>query len=95
MEILIGFGIYIALCAGVGYVARTRGRSGFAYTVISLITTPVLAYLILLIAAGGEAGLVPCPRCAEKIQRKAQVCRFCGVQFVPPPAQAAPRGMIT
>jgi hypothetical protein len=29
------------------------------------------------LTAAGEARLIPCPNCAEKIQPEAKVCRFC------------------
>jgi hypothetical protein len=39
-------------------------------------------------AEAAEAQLRPCPACAEKIQRAATVCRFCGIAVAPLPARS-------
>lgn len=37
-------------------------------------------------------GMKVCPRCAEQVQAAAQMCRFCGYEFVAGAAAAAPAG---
>lgn len=51
--------LYISFCWVVGAAAASRNRSVFSYVMVSLFVTPVVAYVILLIAAGGESGLRP------------------------------------
>ena len=43
-------GGYAGLCSLVGLAASKHGRNGYAYTTLGLLLSPVLAYVILLIA---------------------------------------------
>jgi ribosomal protein S27E len=48
---------YLAVCAGIGYLAHTYGRSKFAWFCLSFFFTPLVAFIFLLIAgipAGAE-----------------------------------------
>lgn len=96
---------HVALCWAVGEAARRRGRSQPNFTVLSFFITPLIGYLVLVIASPGSSGeairrggLVRCPVCAEWIQPAAVKCRFCGAGVgrlaepaaVAPPAVAAP-----
>jgi hypothetical protein len=90
---------HVALCWAVGEAARRRGRSQPNFTVLSFFITPLIGYLVLVIASPGWSGeanrggrLVRCPVCAEWIQPTAVKCRFCGAGIGRPaePAVVAP-----
>lgn len=74
----------------VGTAATERGRSYAAWFFLSLLFSPVLAGVLLLLI--GEQNprailsyeaerLRPCPFCAEKIQKAATFCRYCHNSF--------------
>lgn len=91
---------YAGLCFAIGGAAYKRGRSAFSFIMLALLLTPLLSYLILLIAGSDRqsedlrAGrLVRCPSCAELVQAAARVCRFCSREIgasAPPAAHANP-----
>jgi hypothetical protein len=86
MEFLVfAFFIYVFVCHRIAVAAERKGRSYVAWLAIALLTSPILAGIIVASmaatqpAVGGE--LSPCPRCAEPIRAQAQVCRFCGQEL--------------
>ena len=90
---------HVALCWAVGEAARRRGRSQPNFTVLSFFITPLIGYLVLVIASPGWSGeanrrgrLARCPVCAEWIQPAAVKCRFCGAGIGRPaePVAVAP-----
>jgi hypothetical protein len=90
MEYLIIWGFFGIIAAS---IASAKGRSGFGWFILGLLLGPFSLVVALLpslkpqfMPAGAPAAdLVPCPECAELIQRQARKCRFCGAAVTPPP----------
>lgn len=69
---------------------------------LSLIITPLIAFLLLIAAGAPKASLKKCRKCAEEVKAEAQVCRFCGHSFaedalpaIPDPGLPVSRGKDT
>lgn len=83
--------VYFLFSLFVAAYANLIKRSGFAWFFISLIFSPLLAFVALIVLGrptlpGLLAGLnlKKCPQCAEKVKKGAKVCRFCGHEFEAP-----------
>jgi predicted hydrocarbon binding protein len=91
MEILIWFFVWLLLSIPIAMWATAWGRSGGGYFVISVLLTPFIAAIILIVA--GKKGeveekqkeqegiLKKCPECAEMVKSEAKICRFCRYEF--------------
>lgn len=77
------FIVWILLCILVGMFANSKGRSGFGFFFVSLILSPVIGFLMALIATPHEneimknKNLKKCPYCKELIKEDAVVCKHC------------------
>lgn len=89
MEILL---FWIIFAVVVGIAASNRGRSGFGWFLLSILLSPLLGLILVLVlpdqkkqqaAHSDAAGRRPCPRCGEQIMRSAVVCRFCDADLAP------------
>lgn len=85
MEIIAAWAFLAAL---VGYMAATFNRSGFLYFVLSLILSPVIGLIVLLISGKKTdkptpATHVKCPDCRELVLQDASKCKHCGCALVP------------
>ena len=80
-----GWIILSILC---GFLASSKGRSGVGYFFLSLLLSPLIGFIAVLIAgedkeetenakiSSGESK--KCPDCAELIKMEAKVCKHCG-----------------
>jgi RNA polymerase subunit RPABC4/transcription elongation factor Spt4 len=72
----------------VGVYAGAKGRSGLGFFIVSLLLSPLIGFLIVVVSApdrtvvAQRTGLKKCSECAEYVQPDARVCRFCGRKFV-------------
>ena len=91
MEYLVIWGFFGIIAAS---IASSKGRSGCGWFVLGLLLGPFALAVALLpslkpqfipTASMPTADLVPCPECAEPIQRQARRCRWCGSAVTPPP----------
>jgi len=87
MTLLIISAIWLALSALVGRYAEAKGFSFGLHVFLSIITSPLLMFLIAAIRAPKtakveqdaiDAGQMKrCTTCAEPIRAEAKLCRFC------------------
>jgi hypothetical protein len=83
MELIIGWAFFAAV---VGFMASTWNRSGFGYFLLSLILSPLIGLIFLLLAGRREEGPTPdthvkCPDCKELVLKDARKCKHCGCQL--------------
>ena len=81
---------YIVICFLIAYFASARGRSGLAWFVLTLLTTPLVTIVILALTDDLSKKDKPhpnthikCPDCAELIKKEARVCKHCGCKLIP------------
>jgi len=85
--------VWLAFSIFVGMRAKARGRFGLGWFLLSLLVSPPLAALALLLlpdksnpmdeSATSQGDRVECLKCGELISRNAKVCRFCGFEVLP------------
>ena len=75
MEIFI---FWILFSFAVILLANRFDRSGVGWFLISLVVSPLIAAIFLVII--GHAGK-KCPSCAETVKKEATICRHCGYEL--------------
>ena len=92
MVVATGLILWIGFSALCGVLARQRGRSVAGWIILSVLISPLLCLIALLILrdySKTELEKVEgkkCPQCAEDVRSEAVVCRFCGHQFASKPS---------
>lgn len=71
----MGFVLWIVLSMLVGVFANNRGRSGVLYFFLSILISPLLTFLIILLMANNTK--VICNKCRKEIDKNAKVCPYC------------------
>jgi hypothetical protein len=77
--------LWIIFSILVGVFASSKKRSGLAWFFLSLVLSPFITFIIVLVAGFPKGTLKKCPKCAEEVKAEALVCRFCGFDFSTPP----------
>jgi len=88
MSILIIF-LWVILSIIVGFVATQKNRSFPGFFFLSLIFSPILSLLVLIVLPvplvilhnSSQNKIQKCPSCAETIQFKAVKCKCCGSEI--------------
>ena len=81
------------LCAIVGaLISQSKGRGAAEGVIVGGLLGLIGLILLLLVSSRAPAGAPGrvCPRCAERIQAAAVMCRFCGATLEPIAAGPAP-----
>ena len=80
--------VWIILAFACASFAKSRGKSYGGWLVISLLISPFISIIILLLSSdeSGQAGindgtLKKCYQCAEIVKKEAIRCKHCGAIF--------------
>jgi len=84
---------WFLLAVAVGVLASNRGRSGVGWFLLSVVLSPLLGFIFVLVAKNlaapvgvpQESGAthVRCSECAEWVLPEATTCKHCGAKLVP------------
>lgn len=76
--------IWIAFSIMVGVAADSRGREWAPWALLSLLTSPLLGFILLLAVGAPKPNArthKKCAACAEWCANEAKVCKHCGHAF--------------
>jgi hypothetical protein len=77
--------VWAAFAFAVGnYASKQKGRARTDWFVLSLLISPLLAFLILALLPGRANGsdFKKCPSCAEVVRAEAKRCKHCQGELV-------------
>jgi hypothetical protein len=78
----MGWFIFWLFCSIlVAAFASSKKRTGLGWFFLSLLISPLIAFIIVLVLGPPRSTLKKCPNCAEEVKVEARVCRFCGYKF--------------
>jgi hypothetical protein len=87
---------WLVLSILVGVLASNRGRSGLLYFFFSVLLSPLIGLVLVLIAGENKKEIenkrmtsgeeIKCPFCVELIKSDAKVCKHCGRDLPEKPA---------
>lgn len=90
---MVVFVMWLLLALIVGFVAQAKGRSGFGWFLLSVVISPIISLIILLVLSVGSgssqvtvdppSSTTRCDECREVIRRDAKRCKHCGAERVP------------
>jgi hypothetical protein len=75
------FIFWVFLSILVGAYGSSKKRSGIGWFFLSLIISPLIAFIIIAVSGPSSGSLKKCPECGEEVKVEALVCRFCGFKF--------------
>lgn len=73
---IIGFILWIVLCALTAAIAEKKGRKGLGYFLISVFLSPLIG--LIVVACVSDRNKIECPLCCKMIDVRASVCAYCG-----------------
>lgn len=83
--------LYFGLSVAVAFLASKRGRNPIGWFFASLLTTPLLGFVFVLVLRdlATQPGQptpethVHCPDCRELVLKDARKCKHCGCKLIP------------
>lgn len=72
----------------VGITAHSKDKSGMGWSIISMLASPLIGALLLIVAVMPKPAAEPtpnthvrCPDCRELVRRDASACKHCGCRL--------------
>jgi len=71
--------LYLGFSIAIGIWASKRGRSGFGWGLLSLVISPLIAGILIVVMNNNAQ--IRCWQCAELILKQAIKCKHCGAEI--------------
>ncbi|MGP1440908.1 MAG: hypothetical protein ACTTJ3_09260 [Treponema sp.] len=79
MPVIIGFIIWVFLCALTAVIAERKGHKALRYCFLSMFLTPLVG--LIVVACISNRNKKECPFCCKSIDIYASVCGYCGKEL--------------